>query len=324
MRVSATPQSGLAPLEVAFRADATDPEGQGITYAWDFGDGTTGSAASPSTHTYAQAGYYLAEVTATDGNGATSSAQIEIAAASPGECLRTESGYCVSDLTGHYNNDGISEEGDFDDGNFDDAGWVFAGDTMPPAGPVTYHGVPFEFPSYAAGRQEHGRGPRRRRCRSRAGAYEEIKLLASAHHGSPSARRRRSTTSDGSSEQVRLRADGLGAVAGVRRAGGDRGQPPPRPGQRHRPAGEHLPADAAGRPERQLKSITLPNERRIHLFSVALRQPMPVHDRGHATAGDTARRHRRRRRDLRRSAATTSSTAAAATTCCAAATATTA
>ena len=31
VRVSATPQSGPAPLEVAFRGDATDPAGQGLT-----------------------------------------------------------------------------------------------------------------------------------------------------------------------------------------------------------------------------------------------------------------------------------------------------
>ena len=87
VRVSATPQSGLAPLDVAFRADATDPEGQGITYAWEFGDGDTGTGQT-ATHSYAQAGYYQAQVTATDGKGAASSAQIEIAVASPGECLR--------------------------------------------------------------------------------------------------------------------------------------------------------------------------------------------------------------------------------------------
>jgi cytochrome c len=281
VRVSATPQSGLAPLEVAFRAEATDPAGQGLTYEWDFGDGSTGTGQT-ATHTYAHAGYYLAKVTATDVAGEESVAEIEIAVASPGECLRTESNYCVADLTGHYNTDGISEEGDFDDGNFDDAGWAYAGDTMPPAGPVAYHGVPFEFPSYGPGRKNtvEARG---QMLPFAPGSYEEIKLLASAHHGSPN-----STATvnygDGSSEQVRLALTDwaqspaygeLVAIAANHRHDQDSDTGPP-----VNIFLQTLPVD----PARQLRSITLPNERRIHLFSVALRIQVPCTIEG--TAGD--------------------------------------
>ena len=122
-------------------------------------------------------------MTATDGKGATSSAQIQIAAASPGARLRVEAGYCVADLTGHYNTDGISEEGDFDDGNFDDAGWAFAGDT-PLAGPVTARRavrVPELRPGALNTVEARGQV-----LPFAPGNYEEIRLLASAHHGSPS------------------------------------------------------------------------------------------------------------------------------------------
>ena len=51
VRVSATPATGPAPLKVQFRGDSTDPSGQGITYAWDFGDGTTGTGARRPTPT---------------------------------------------------------------------------------------------------------------------------------------------------------------------------------------------------------------------------------------------------------------------------------
>ena len=92
-------------------------------------------------------------MTATDGDGERSTGGIEVAVASNGECLGNVPGFCKVDLTGHYNNDGISEEGDFDDGNFDGGGWSFAGDTLPPAGPVTLLGIPFDFPSYIPGRK---------------------------------------------------------------------------------------------------------------------------------------------------------------------------
>ena len=43
--VSANPTSGPQPLDVTFSsAGSSDPEGQPITYSWDFGDGTSSTA----------------------------------------------------------------------------------------------------------------------------------------------------------------------------------------------------------------------------------------------------------------------------------------
>ncbi len=65
-----TPPSGEAPLPVQFTANATDPNGDPLTYAWDFGDASSGNntstLANPA-HTYAQNGSYVAWLTVSDG-----------------------------------------------------------------------------------------------------------------------------------------------------------------------------------------------------------------------------------------------------------------
>ncbi|GHJ44068.1 glycosyl hydrolase [Catellatospora sp. TT07R-123] len=65
-----TPTSGSAPLAVAFSsAGSSDPEGGALTYSWDFGDGTSSTAANPS-HTYTVNGTYTATLTVRDPQGA--------------------------------------------------------------------------------------------------------------------------------------------------------------------------------------------------------------------------------------------------------------
>lgn len=71
----AAPFSGQAPLEVAFSSDdAYDPNGDPLSYAWDFGDGATSSEANPS-HAYAENGTYTATLITTDAQGQESRPQ---------------------------------------------------------------------------------------------------------------------------------------------------------------------------------------------------------------------------------------------------------
>ncbi len=63
--------SGLVPLVIYFDgSDSTDLEGAIVSYAWDFGDGETGSGLNVE-HTYWVSGKYTAVLTVTDDQGAT-------------------------------------------------------------------------------------------------------------------------------------------------------------------------------------------------------------------------------------------------------------
>ena len=60
------PNSGVAPLVVQFAANASDPDGDDLTYSWDFGDSNTSTEADPE-HTYTTAGIYEIWLTVSDG-----------------------------------------------------------------------------------------------------------------------------------------------------------------------------------------------------------------------------------------------------------------
>ena len=88
---SADPTTGQAPLAVQFTAEATDPEGGALTYAWDFGvAGTTDDTSTEQnpTYTYQNPGTYSASVTATDPDGGQSTATVEVrvTGAGGGQC----------------------------------------------------------------------------------------------------------------------------------------------------------------------------------------------------------------------------------------------
>jgi hypothetical protein len=75
--------SGPTPLTVNFSsAGSNDPEGQTLTYSWDFGDGTPLSTAANPSHTYTTAGKYTARLTVSDGNTSTFAPPIVISVGS--------------------------------------------------------------------------------------------------------------------------------------------------------------------------------------------------------------------------------------------------
>ena len=76
--LNATPTNGETPLEVKFTASTSDPDGDTLTYAWDFGDGDKANGESERSHTYHDKGNYIAKVTVSDGKGGKITDSIEI------------------------------------------------------------------------------------------------------------------------------------------------------------------------------------------------------------------------------------------------------
>jgi hypothetical protein len=68
---TASPASGIAPVEVTFDASpSSDPDGLIVRYDWDFGDGAAGAGITVK-HTYTTSGAFTVNLTVTDDKGAT-------------------------------------------------------------------------------------------------------------------------------------------------------------------------------------------------------------------------------------------------------------
>ncbi len=68
--------------EIAFTLDASDANGDDLTYLWDFGDGVTSTQANP-THTYTTAATYPVKVTVTDSRGGVTTKDLTVTITKP-------------------------------------------------------------------------------------------------------------------------------------------------------------------------------------------------------------------------------------------------
>ena len=86
------PYTGVEGSSVAFNGSASsDPDGDALSYAWDFGDGAKETGATAS-HTYADNGTYTAKLTVTDSHGAQTTATIQVTIANAAPVLGDISG----------------------------------------------------------------------------------------------------------------------------------------------------------------------------------------------------------------------------------------
>jgi chitodextrinase len=72
----------MAPLSTLLSAQGTDPDGDRLTYSWEFGDGQEADGRT-ARHVYMLGGTYTAVVTATDEHGATATAEIDVVVGNP-------------------------------------------------------------------------------------------------------------------------------------------------------------------------------------------------------------------------------------------------
>jgi PKD repeat protein len=120
-------------LDCAFDATrASDPDGSVTGYAWDFGDGTTGTGVSPS-HTYT-AGTYTATLTVTDDDGATDRISHEVTAVEPNRPPVAAFTSQVTDLSVVFNASGSHDS----DGTIASYAWDF-GDGSSATGVTASH-----------------------------------------------------------------------------------------------------------------------------------------------------------------------------------------
>ena len=81
---TASPSSGPVPLTATLAGSgSSDPNGDTLSYSWNFGDGTPAASGVSVTHTYNNAGSYTATLTVSDGRGGIDSATVNIAVGSP-------------------------------------------------------------------------------------------------------------------------------------------------------------------------------------------------------------------------------------------------
>ena len=84
--VIAGPDTGEAGVPMAFNAlDSSDPDGDPLTYTWNFGDSTPAETGDTVLHTYDTAGTYTVSLSADDGRGGLDTAELEVVVSEPNQ-----------------------------------------------------------------------------------------------------------------------------------------------------------------------------------------------------------------------------------------------
>jgi PKD repeat protein len=122
VNVNATPVVSVEDVQatcvgkaVAFKAAASDADGDKVNLTWDFGDGTTAQGGTSMTHTYSSGGFFAVTVTADDGRGSTcsiSSAKAYVEVNSPPAADAGENQVCCLNQEVTFDGSGSSDPDD--------------------------------------------------------------------------------------------------------------------------------------------------------------------------------------------------------------------
>ena len=150
-----TVRSGRAPLEVGFATSgSSDPDGSIASYAWDFGDGATGTGPEP-THTYAAGGRYFPSLTVTDDEGASSTFVDEVLVDLPAAPVVYTGGASGSVVHGAVSPENQDTTWSVEYGPTEEYGAVIPAQSLP--GDSDLHQVSAALPGLQAGRLYHYR-----------------------------------------------------------------------------------------------------------------------------------------------------------------------
>jgi len=123
-------------LDASFDASgSSDPDGTIASYAWDFGDGATGTGAT-ATHSYAAAGTFTVKLTVTDDKGTPTSVQHDITVQAPPPNQPPAAAFTssVTNLSAAFDGSGSTDA----DGTIASYAWDF-GDGATATGATTTH-----------------------------------------------------------------------------------------------------------------------------------------------------------------------------------------
>ncbi|TQJ02634.1 subtilisin family serine protease [Amycolatopsis cihanbeyliensis] len=127
-------------------ANSSDPDGSISSYAWDFGDGTTGDGRTPE-HTYAEKGTYSVELTVTDDEGNTDTATRQVRVGEPGGGQEPAASFTVNCQSLDCAFDATASTDP--DGTITTYAWNF-GDGTTGNGTTTTHTYPSQTDTYTA------------------------------------------------------------------------------------------------------------------------------------------------------------------------------
>jgi glucose/arabinose dehydrogenase/PKD repeat protein len=99
--IAAAPNNGTAPLTVALSGlSSSDPDGDALSYTWNFGDGTATKSGASLSHIFQSPGTFTVILTVSDGKGGTGAATVSISVS--GVINKPPTGSILKPLAGAY------------------------------------------------------------------------------------------------------------------------------------------------------------------------------------------------------------------------------